>query len=246
MGTGHQAPGNEMKFFAIFRIFRGSNPIERSRPPATLRRMSNPFRYPVPAETVRVQTEEKRSRFIATMARAGSPEAAKEFIDRIRTEFPDARHNCWSFVTGAPGDLQKCGMSDDGEPRGTAGKPMLNILATCGIGEIAVVVTRYFGGIKLGTGGLVRAYSAAVQAALAELKTVEAVQTRNVQLSGPFELEHNLRHRLQQMDIPVSDVQYSNQATLTAPFPVDQIDEKLDQLRAYFPQTLNIKDPTAP
>jgi uncharacterized YigZ family protein len=203
--------------------------------------MSNPFRYPVPAETVRVHTDEKRSRFITTIARASSPQAAKAFIDGIREEFPDARHNCWSFVAAAPGDLQHCGMSDDGEPRGTAGKPMLNILSTCGVGEIAVVVTRYFGGIKLGTGGLVRAYSAGVQAALAALTTIEAVQTQAVQLSVPFELEHNLRHRLQQLNVPVIDLHYSERVTLTAPFPVDQIDDQLDQLRAHFPQTLTIE-----
>ena len=208
--------------------------------------MSNPFRYPVPAETVRVQTDEKRSRFLTTVARADSPEAAKAFVDRIKAEFPDARHNCWSFVAGAPGDLQKCGMSDDGEPRGTAGKPMLNILSTCGIGEIAVVVTRYFGGIKLGTGGLVRAYSAAVQAALKELKTIEAVQTRAVELSVPFEQEHNLRHRLQQLDLSVAGLQYSDGATLTAHFPVDQIDAMLDQLRVYFPKTLQINEKGRP
>lgn len=207
----------------------------------TLRGMSNPFRYLVPAERVRVQTEEKRSRFITTVVRAGSPEAAKAFVESIREEFPDARHNCWAFVAGAPGDLQTCGMSDDGEPRGTAGKPMLNVLSTCGIGEIAVVVTRYFGGIKLGTGGLVRAYSSAVQAALQELETVEAVQTKAVQLSVPFELEHTLRHRMQQMDLSVNDVQYSECVTLSSALPVDQFDELLDQLRAFFPQTLKIK-----
>lgn len=202
--------------------------------------MPNPFRYPVPAETVRVQTDEKRSRFLTTIERAESPEAAKAFVDKIKAEFPDARHNCWSFVAGKPGDLQLCGMSDDGEPRGTAGKPMLNILSTCGIGEIAVVVTRYFGGIKLGTGGLVRAYSAAVQAALRELKTVEAVQTRSLDLSVPFEHEHNLRHRLQQLDLSVDNLQYSDRATLTAKFPIDKIDDQIDQLRVHFPQTLKI------
>lgn len=204
--------------------------------------MSNPFRYPVPAETVRVQTDEKRSRFLATIERVESPEAAKDFVDRIKAEFPDARHNCWSFVAGAPGDLNKSGMSDDGEPRGTAGKPMLNILTTCGIGEIAVVVTRYFGGIKLGTGGLVRAYSAAVQAALVELQTIEAVQTRSIELSIPFQQEHNVRHRLQQLDLAITDLQYGNDVTLTVKFPIDQAETMLDQLRTYFAQTLQINE----
>ncbi len=204
--------------------------------------MSNKYRYQVPAKTVRVHTEEKRSRFITTIARTKGAEEAKKFIDEIKAEFPDARHNCWSFVSGAPGDLQKCGMSDDGEPKGTAGKPMLNVLSTCGIGEITAVVTRYFGGIKLGTGGLVRAYSSAVHAALAEIETIEAVETKSANLSVPFEQEHNLRHRLQQINSEITDVNYSNQVTITAEFPVDRIDENLQQLQAFFPQTLQIQE----
>ena len=202
--------------------------------------MSNQYRYKVPAKTVRVHTEEKRSRFITTIARTKGAEEAKNFIDQIKAEFPDARHNCWSFVAGAPGNLQMCGMSDDGEPKGTAGKPMLNVLSTCGIGEITAVVTRYFGGIKLGTGGLVRAYSAAVHAALTELETEEAVQTESADLSVPFEQENNLRHRLQQLDSTITNAQYSNCVTISAEFPVDKIQEYLELLQKQFPQTLKI------
>jgi len=130
-------------------------------------------RYPIPRKTHRVSEKIKKSRFIATVAPAAAPEAAKMFIDQVKAEFADATHNCWAFLTGAPGSTAQIGMSDDGEPHGTAGRPMLNILLYSGIGEIAAVVTRYFGGIKLGTGGLVRAYSGMVQRAIASLPVEE-------------------------------------------------------------------------
>lgn len=119
----------------------------------------------------------KRSRFIVTMARASSPEEAKAFVERIREEHPHATHNCWAFAAGAPGDTARIGASDDGEPKGTAGRPMLAALLHSGVGEVAAVVTRYFGGILLGTGGLVRAYQGSVKLGLEKLpvKPLEAM-----------------------------------------------------------------------
>ena len=139
--------------------------------------MPNDFLYPVPdlalGQFHRVEQTIKRSRFICTAAHVTSPEEAKAFIDQIREEFSDARHNCWAFAAGAPGATAQVGMSDDGEPHGTAGRPMLTVLLHCGVGEIAVVVTRYFGGILLGTGGLIRAYQGTVKFALETLPTAE-------------------------------------------------------------------------
>ena len=122
--------------------------------------------YLVPAKPCRVYLTVKRSRFIATITRAASPEAAKTVVRQIREEFHDATHNCWAFATGPPGDTAAVGASDDGEPHGTAGRPMLTVLLHSTAGEMVAVVTRYYGGIKLGTGGLVRAYSDAVKTAL--------------------------------------------------------------------------------
>ncbi|NLG62975.1 MAG: hypothetical protein GX539_12100, partial [Candidatus Cloacimonetes bacterium] len=99
----------------------------------------------------------QRSRFIATLAHAPDVESARAFIEEVRAEFPDATHNCWAFVAGPPGSTSHVGFSDAGEPHGTAGRPMLDVLLHSGIGEVAAVVTRYFGGVKLGKGGLVRA-----------------------------------------------------------------------------------------
>jgi uncharacterized YigZ family protein len=121
------------------------------------------------------RTEEiiKGSRFIATLAHAPNEEEAKAFVAAMKNEFPDASHNCWAYVAGPPGDTARVGMSDDGEPHRTAGKPILAVLLHSGIGEIVAVVTRYFGGTKLGTGGLVRAYSGSVKNALAGLSVKE-------------------------------------------------------------------------
>ena len=131
--------------------------------------------YLIPRKKHRIEDIIKRSRFIATAGHAPSPDLAKAFIGEIKQEFPDATHNCWAFAAGSPGTTARIGMSDDGEPHGTAGHPMLNTLLHSGIGEIAVVVTRYFGGIKLGTGGLVRAYSGAVKQVLASLPVKEKI-----------------------------------------------------------------------
>ena len=113
----------------------------------------------------------KRSRFIVTVGRAASPEAAHAFIEKIREEHSQATHNCWAFNAGEPGSTAQVGASDDGEPKGTAGRPMLTAVLHSGIGEVVVVVTRYFGGILLGTGGLVRAYTQAVKEGLDHCET---------------------------------------------------------------------------
>ena len=128
--------------------------------------------YKIPAKRYRTEETIKRSRFIATVAHAAAEEDAKAFISSIKNEFPDATHNCWAYVAGPPGDTARIGMSDDGEPHGTAGKPILTVLLHSEVGEIVAVVTRYFGGTKLGTGGLVRAYSGSVRNALAGLSTI--------------------------------------------------------------------------
>lgn len=107
---------------------------------------------------------EKKSRFIATLRRCGTEEEAVAFVEEMKKKYWDARHNCHAFVIGSRGELTRC--SDDGEPSGTAGRPMLEVLTGAGLRDAAVVVTRYFGGVLLGTGGLVRAYTQAVKEGL--------------------------------------------------------------------------------
>ena len=138
--------------------------------------------YPIPAKQHRVNDTIKRSQFITTIAHISSADEANIFVAMIKKEFPDASHNCWAYVAGKPGDTASIGMSDDGEPHGTAGKPMLNVLLHSEIGEIAAVVTRYFGGTKLGPGGLVKAYSGSVKNALEDIDLIQKRQMVPLQL----------------------------------------------------------------
>lgn len=129
--------------------------------------------YPVPAASLVWEQEIKKSRFIAYIAHTPTPADARALIESVRRTEQNAGHHCWAFVAGAPTDTQVLGFSDDGEPSGTAGKPMLAQLQGSELGEVTAVVSRYFGGIKLGTGGLVRAYGGTVAAALRLLETRE-------------------------------------------------------------------------
>ena len=149
-------------------------------------------RYPVPAEEIRREIVVVNSRFIATLAPVFSVEEARAFIGRVRQEFADASHNVPVFlVGGADTTIEHC--SDDGEPSGTAGRPALAVLRGSGLGDVAVVITRYFGGTKLGTGGLVRAYSDAVRSVIDAVPRAEKVPTHTVMLDLPYRLFERLR-----------------------------------------------------
>ncbi|ATZ10188.1 IMPACT family protein [Erwinia amylovora] len=122
--------------------------------------------YDIPAEPWSFSEEIKKSRFITLLAHTDGVDEARAFVRQTKQQHPAARHHCWAFVAGAPDDSQQLGFSDDGEPSGTAGKPILAQLMGGHIGEITAVVVRYYGGIMLGTGGLVKAYGGGVQQAL--------------------------------------------------------------------------------
>ncbi len=170
-------------------------------------------RYPVPAGFFRQELEVKRSRFIATLAPAASVDEARQFIENIRKEFPDARHNCWAFLLGPPGSSDRVGFSDDGEPSGTAGKPMLQALLHCGAGDLVVVVSRYFGGIKLGTGGLVRAYGQATQQALESMPRGEKIAWVYLKLGFDYSVLELLQRDLPQFEVEILEETFSEQVT---------------------------------
>ena len=130
----------------------------------------------IPAAETRVELTVVNSRFIATIAPTFTVDEARAFVGRVRAEFADASHNVPAYVIGH-GATTVAHCHDDGEPAGTAGRPMLAVLQGSGLGDVALVVTRYFGGTKLGTGGLVRAYGDAARAALAALPRAEKVAT---------------------------------------------------------------------
>ncbi len=181
-------------------------------------------RYLIPASTHRVEESIKRSRFISTAAHAPDSESAKAFIAEIKAEFPDATHNCWAFGAGPPGDTAKVGMSDDGEPHGTAGKPMLNTMLHSDVGEIAVVVTRYFGGTKLGTGGLVRAYSSMVNAVLETLPTKEKVDTTTLTATIPYQAVTLFKRMLPDFEIEVEEEIFTDEAAFRLVMPTEHVD----------------------
>lgn len=139
--------------------------------------------YLIPALPTQFEEEIKKSLFITYLAHTPSVDAAKAFVAQIKAKHSDARHNCWGFVAGRPEDSMLWGFSDDGEPSGTAGKPILAQLAGSGVGELTAVVTRYYGGIRLGTGGLVKAYGGGVQQALKQLQTIEKKITTKLSLT---------------------------------------------------------------
>jgi uncharacterized YigZ family protein len=138
----------------------------------------------------------------------------------MRAEFPDATHNCWAYVAGPPGSTRAIGMSDAGEPHGTAGRPMLDVLLYSGIGEVAAVVTRYYGGVKLGKGGLVRAYGGAVQYALESLPTVLRTPTRAVQVTVDYQDVEMLRRLSEQHGAEVAAEEYAADVTYTLLLPL--------------------------
>src|SRR5690606_542688 len=146
------------------------------------------------------------------------------FIAEVREEFPDANHNCWAYVVGPPGSTAAIGMSDDGEPHGTAGRPMLTALLHGGVGDIAVVVTRYFGGIKLGTGGLVRAYTGSVKQALESLPTRERVETTVLDLEIDYAAITPVRMLLDAHEARITGEDYGAAVTLTIELPAERVE----------------------
>ncbi len=189
-------------------------------------------RYPVPAGIHRVETVIQRSRFITTLGPAPTVEAARAFIATIRREFADATHNCWAYLVGPPGHTAQVGFSDDGEPHGTAGRPMLDVLVHSGVGDIVAVVTRYFGGVLLGKGGLVRAYSGGVKLALAGLTRVERIEWKFVELILPYPLLKPLRLLLADFAAEVVAEDYAADVTLRLQVPADRLDGLCEAVEA--------------
>ncbi len=181
--------------------------------------MTDDARYPVPASTHRTVEEIRRSRFITTVERVATVEEADAFVKRVSSEFADATHNCYAFVVGPPGSTGRVGMSDDGEPHGTAGRPMLTVLLHSGIGDVAAVVTRYYGGTKLGTGGLARAYSGGVQNALAELPLAERVELVPLTVTVEYASTSAVSHLFPSHEVEVVDERYAEDVTYELRLP---------------------------
>ena len=168
-----------------------------------------------PGPDVVVETEVKHSRFLAAVRRVDTADAALAFVDEQRRLYPDARHHCWAFVVGDDPSARAERSSDDGEPGGTAGIPMLQVLHHRDLVNVAVVVTRWFGGIKLGAGGLVRAYSGAVATALDEAPLVERRQQEKFTLAIDHGEAGRVEAELRGRGVAVLDVAYADRVVLT-------------------------------
>ncbi len=177
--------------------------------------------YPVPAREIRGELTISNSHFIISLAPVFSVEQAKAFIQRIKAEFPDASHHVPVYLVGH-GDTEIAHCSDAGEPSGTAGRPALAVLRGSGLGDVAVVITRYFGGTKLGTGGLVRAYSEAVRQVVESVPRAKKLLTYTVMLAFPYTYLERVRLLVEANSGTILDETFTGEVTLTAQLAVEK------------------------
>ena len=164
---------------------------------------------------------EKKSRFIATVRPVETEEEALAFIEEMKKKYWDARHNCYVYSVGMNREATRC--SDDGEPSGTAGRPMLDVILGENIYNVAVVVTRYFGGVLLGTGGLVRAYSGAVQEGLRASTVIEKHHGISMALTADYTSIGKLQYIAAENQLPVLDTEYTDKVVMHLLVPSDQV-----------------------
>ena len=180
--------------------------------------------YNIPAENVTVEETVKNSQFITRVGCVSTAESAKAFIKGLKQAYPEANHHCWAYIVGDPSSTTLVGCSDDGEPSGTAGKPMLHVLQHSGIGDVVAVCTRFFGGTKLGTGGLARAYGGGVKLALDSLKTKEKIDYESV----AFELEYtqlkDCEHVLKNFQSEKLQLDYQSKILVSVKIATQEVD----------------------
>ncbi len=160
---------------------------------------------------------EKKSKFIGRAVHVTSEEEAAALISEIKSKHWDARHNVYAYVIGGNGEIQRS--TDDGEPSGTAGRPILEIIRGEGLTDVAVVVTRYFGGVLLGTGGLVRAYGKAAKAALENAERVRPVKMKTIAVTADYEFGGKIQNFLIKSDIAIDHINYQNDVTIFFSLP---------------------------
>ena len=185
-------------------------------------------RYKILYEGGEGETEVKKSRFIATTRPVKSGEEAVSFIAEMKKKYWDASHNCSAFTIGRNHELTRC--SDDGEPAQTAGRPMLDVLLGEDIHDLCVVVTRYFGGTLLGTGGLVRAYSGAVKEGLLNSQIVEKFRAYQMDVRTGYTGVGKIQYILAQENITVMDSIYTDQVEFKLLVPVERYEDLEKQL----------------
>lgn len=180
-------------------------------------------RYPIPAERHEIEIVIRRSRFISNAAFTPTVDDARAFIAEISRTYPAATHHVYAFAVGFGASVVH-GMTDAGEPSGTAGKPTLAVVRGSGLGDVTVVTTRYFGGTKLGTGGLVKAYTEAAQLVLAEIPRTEKVEKREITITVPYHFYEPVRRLVGQHEGEIAAEGFLADVQLTLVFPVSAVD----------------------
>ena len=180
--------------------------------------------YPIAVGEAEVELRFKNSRFIGCVGQATSVEEAKAFIAVVRDRYPDASHQCYAFAEGY-GATVTHGMSDDGEPSGTAGRPMLAVVQGADIGDVVVVATRYFGGTKLGTGGLVKAYTETAQAALAAVPVERKVETELLSINLGYDSYAPCRKRIEELGGLVENEAFETSVVLQVRAEIKIVDD---------------------
>lgn len=179
--------------------------------------------YSIPASRHRIELVIQRSRFIASADYTPTVAGARAFVDEMRREFGDATHNVYAFAVGYGASVTH-GMSDDGEPAGTAGRPALAVVQGSGLGDVCVVITRYFGGTKLGTGGLVKAYTEATRLVLEEIPRTIKAEKKTVRLTIPYHFFEPCKRLVETFGGAIDAEEFGPEVTLTATFVVDQLE----------------------
>jgi len=186
--------------------------------------------HAIPLNEIRREQVVVNSRFIATLAPVLSIEDARAFIARIKKEFEDASHNVPAYIIGGGNTVTEY-FSDDGEPSGTAGKPVLAVLRGSGLGDVAVVVTRYFGGTLLGTGGLVKAYTESTQLVVNAAERGRRVPVHVAMVAIPYNLLERVRLVVARHNGEVLEEDFAGDITMTMQFPVDSFEAFQNELR---------------
>lgn len=189
--------------------------------------------YQTLAAPVSARLEIKKSDFITYAYPVHSREKAMFHVEQLRAKYPDARHHCWAYIIGDPNNTTSAGFDDDGEPNGTAGRPILNVLQHKSIGNVIVIVVRYFGGIKLGAGGLTRAYAGSAQAVVDQMTLTTYVPMTQVEIEADFANESQVRYVVEDMGGEIGDVSYSKCVTLTATLPEADVAALKERLSIY-------------
>ncbi|MBU2711008.1 YigZ family protein [Zooshikella harenae] len=203
-----------------------------------------PNSYLVPAEPVMTELVIKKSRFICWIYPVENRQQALAQVATLTEQYSDARHHCWAYIAGPPEGATQIAWSDAGEPQGTAGKPILNVLQHHGVGNILAVVVRYFGGIKLGAGGLVRAYSGATQAAMEALKTTPKVATEVFVIELGYDQESRIKMLMQEYGVELMESTYGVLVCYTLSVPVNELKSFAEHVTSFSKGKLRLKPVT--